>query len=80
MLFKVPYANISFAHIFQSVNCGTENMNINMEHSARCAPLIAEESPTEKRYCSVYVITGNNIKAHWQLPILEGESSKISKG
>ena len=54
-------------------------MNINMEDSARCAPLIAEESYTEKRHCSVHVITGNNIKAHWQLPILEGESSKITK-
>ena len=34
-----------------------ENMNIDMEESARCAPLIAEESSIGKRHCSVYVIT-----------------------
>ena len=50
-----------------------------MEDSARCAPLIAEESSIEKRHCSVYVITRSGIKAYWQLPILEGKVQKYQK-
>ena len=51
-------------------------MNIDMEDSAHCAPLISEESSIEKRYCSVYVVTRSSIKAYWQLPILEGKVQK----
>ena len=54
-------------------------MNIDVEDSARSAPLIAEESSTEKRHDSVYVITTGGIKAYWQLPILEEKVQKYQK-
>ena len=50
-----------------------------MEDSARCAPLLVEESFIEKRHCSIYVITRSGIKAYWQLPILEGKVQKYQK-